>query len=100
MKTVADNFESAYARQYAYDALNAKDAVSTGEEQSAAASTWSPLPAPFRTPLARALWVLYRGPFLRVGVLRFVNTAIQLLPAMLIQRLLRWEKVRSRVPIG
>lgn len=99
MKTVADNFESAYARLYAYDALNAEERASIGEtaEQSASASTWSPLPASFRTPLARALWMLYRGPFLRVGVLRFVNTAIQLLPAMLIQRLLRWERGRSRV---
>ncbi|KAG5182090.1 hypothetical protein JKP88DRAFT_349004 [Tribonema minus] len=53
------------------------------------ASSKLPLPQLFKTPLLRALWWVYWKEFLKVGVVRFFNTLIQFIPALLVRRLLR-----------
>lgn len=92
METVADKFESAYLKECAQDATRgeADDISLQGGTENAAGGEFSPRSiAWYETPMARALWMLYRRPFFKAGAIRFTNTCVQLLPAMLIQRLLR-----------
>lgn len=105
MKPVSDEFEAAYSREStadaAHTAVQAAYAAAGGEgtlKARATASTGAPgiwrkrhplVPALMDTALIRSLYSLYRGPFLTAGALRFVNTLVQFLPAILVQRLLR-----------
>lgn len=99
MHTVADAFEAAYAKETSAGAQEAGDASGAGEVSlDSRAGEGLPseegprrrkLPAGLDAPLIRALWVLYKGRFLSAGVIRFANTSVQFLPAILVQRLLR-----------
>lgn len=104
MHTVADAFEVAYAKETASDAAvaeaqeatDASDGDGRGTDGREAAAVGQgirrrhPLvPAVLDAALIRSLWTLYRGQFLSAGVIRFMNTSVQFLPAILVQRLLR-----------
>ena len=115
MHNVANAFEAAYAKESEADAdpgepgdsgmgqeagLSASGSASSAVLPAGEASPQRagkrrrrrkhPLvPAMFDVTLMRALWTLYKGQFLRVGAIRFVNTSVQFLPAILVQRLLR-----------
>eukprot|EP00752_Nemacystus_decipiens_P001289 g1282.t1 len=102
MKPVSDEFEAAYARESTADAAQmaaqAAYAAAGGEgtiKARAPGGAWiwrrkHPLvPGLLDTAVIRSLYYLYRGPFLTAGALRFVNTVVQFLPAILVQRLLR-----------
>ena len=102
MKPVSDDFEAAYARESTADAAHmaaqAAYAAAGGEGTVKARAPGAPgiwrkrhplVPGLLDTALIRSLYCLYRGPFLTAGALRFVNTLVQFLPAILVQRLLR-----------
>lgn len=105
MKPVSDNFEAAYLRESTADAAHVAAqaahaaAGGAGTLKATAASASAPgiwrkrhplVPGLLDTALIRSLYCLYRGPFLTAGALRFVNTLVQFLPAILVQRLLRF----------
>lgn len=91
MNTVADSFENAYARERdkCSDRLGNEGAASAASADGQGRGKRSLIPAAVNVPLIRALWALYRGQFLTVGAVRFLNTSVQFLPAILVQRLLR-----------
>lgn len=104
MHTVADAFEAAYAQESGVGAATVSarpkgqgDEASVpahdsegGQEIGRRRKGKHPLvPSTLDVALLRALWALYKGPFLWAGVIRFVNTSVQFLPAILVQRLLR-----------
>lgn len=111
MSTVADAFEAAYAKETAVDSASAhaQEAANTnvdggssprgdgGREVAGAKAEAGDgvrrrhplIPAALDAALIRALWTLYKGQFLSAGVIRFFNTSVQFLPAILVQRLLR-----------
>lgn len=104
MHIVADAFEAAYSKETAADvraaedkeARNADERVSEGGQGREAPVVGEgirrrhPLvPAVLDAALIRALWTLYKSQFLWAGVIRFINTSVQFLPAILVQRLLR-----------
>ena len=99
MKPVSDAFEAAYARESAADAVDAA-AAEDGAAAPGTPDAVPPQPGIWRkrhplvpglldTALVRSLFVLYRKPFMLAGGLRFVNTMVQFLPAIFVQRLLR-----------
>lgn len=107
MKPVSDAFEAAYARESAADTAEAAasedgdgGAVSGSPDAASAQQQQHPkgiwrkrhplVPGLMDTALVRSLFVLYRKPFLAAGALRFVNTMVQFLPAIFVQRLLRY----------
>ncbi|CAM9778905.1 unnamed protein product, partial [Ectocarpus fasciculatus] len=97
MQSVADAFEAAYAKESAADATvhQASDGQGQGRGSAVVADEgiWRkrhPLvPGLLDTALIRSLYALYRKPFLTAGALRFINTSVQFLPAIFVQRLLR-----------
>lgn len=107
MQHVADAFEAAYARESAADAAYLASSQAVGGNAPADPSgrmtpgaytipeerIWRkrhPLvPGLLDTALVRSLFTLYRKPFLAAGALRFLNTSVQFLPAIFVQRLLR-----------
>ncbi|CAB1113175.1 ABC [Ectocarpus sp. CCAP 1310/34] len=97
MQSVADAFEAAYAKESAADAAVHQGSDGQGKGRGSAVVTgegiWRkrhPLvPGLLDTALMRSLYLLYRKPFLTAGALRFMNTSVQFLPAILVQRLLR-----------
>ena len=103
MHSVANDFEAAYATETASNAVSPSteesggDGVSTGK-----AGRWEKLetgevvrrrhplvPAILDAALIRSLWTLYRKQFLVAGGIRFLNSSVQFLPAIFVQRLLR-----------
>lgn len=113
MQSVADAFEAAYAKESAADAAVHQASDGQGKGRAPAVVTddgmWRkrhPLvPGLLDTALIRSLYVLYRKPFLTAGGLRFINTSVQFLPAILVQRLLRyaccgWDVVVATTLIG
>lgn len=103
MHTVADAFEAAYAQESEVgaatvtakpqgqgDEAGAPAHDSGGRQEVRRRKRKHPLvPSMLDVALLRALWALYKGPFLWAGVIRFLNTSVQFLPAILVQRLLR-----------
>lgn len=97
MQSVADAFEAAYAKESAADAAVHQASDGQGQGRGSAVVTdegiWRkrhPLvPGLLDTALIRSLYALYRKPFLTAGALRFMNTSVQFLPAIFVQRLLR-----------
>lgn len=102
MHSVANAFEAAYATETTSDAVSAAAEEAVGEGVSTGrAGRWEKLatgevvrrrhplvPAILDAALIRSLWTLYGKQFLAAGGIRFLNSSVQFLPAIFVQRLL------------
>lgn len=103
MHSVANAFEAAYSTETTADAITLAEAEAGGEAISTGkGGGWEVLatgevvrrrhplvPAILDAALLRSLWTLYRRQFLSAGCVRFLNSSVQFLPAIFVQRLLR-----------